>query len=494
MGNTGLSEGSDFPFRGPPAFATRGVMLDISRNKVPTMDTLLALVDQLTAWKINHLQLYTEHTFAYAGHEEVWRDASPMTAEEIRQLDSHCRKRHIELAANQNSFGHLHRWLKLPAYRHLAESPDGYTTPWGETRTGPFSLNPLHPGSLELLDDLYDQLLPNFSSPPFNVGCDETFDLGQGASRAACEAEGKGRIYLRFLQQIKRRVEQRGKTMLFWGDIILNHPELIPELERNAIALVWGYEAGHPFDEQCRRFAAAGIPYWVCPGTSTWNSITGRLDNALANIDAAAKAGLAHGASGFMITEWGDNGHWQTMPFSLLALAAGAFAAWHGHAPDRADLADLFPGAETAIQLGNLYQEAGFPLHNTSPIFPLIRFQEPDKILAQWNGDCLAAASKKLENILSEPLAATGVIGEEIQLGGKMLGYALRRGSWMKAGRPDRMIAPMGSELEGIVRDLERLWLIRNRPGGLEESLAPLRARLMNQGDLTATGSGVSGL
>src|SRR5437762_8185835 len=66
-----------------PDFAARGVMLDISRDKVPSMDTLYALVDMLASWKINQLQLYTEHTFTYRNHPEVWAEASPVGEEEI---------------------------------------------------------------------------------------------------------------------------------------------------------------------------------------------------------------------------------------------------------------------------------------------------------------------------------------------------------------------------------------------------------------------------
>ncbi|GAH23368.1 unnamed protein product, partial [marine sediment metagenome] len=95
-----------------PDFPHRGVMLDISRNKVPKMETLYALIDLLSKLKINQFQLYTEHTFAYQGHEQVWKDASPLTGEEVLALDDFCRKRFIELVPNQNSFGHLHRWLK----------------------------------------------------------------------------------------------------------------------------------------------------------------------------------------------------------------------------------------------------------------------------------------------------------------------------------------------------------------------------------------------
>ena len=64
-----------------PAIATRGVMLDISRDRVPTMEHLRHVVDLLAGLKVNHLQLYTEHTFAYRGHEEVWKDSSPVTPE-----------------------------------------------------------------------------------------------------------------------------------------------------------------------------------------------------------------------------------------------------------------------------------------------------------------------------------------------------------------------------------------------------------------------------
>ncbi len=63
-----------------PDFPARGVMLDISRDNVPTMDTLYDLIDMLASWKVNQFQLYMEHTFAYQQHRQVWQNASPMTA------------------------------------------------------------------------------------------------------------------------------------------------------------------------------------------------------------------------------------------------------------------------------------------------------------------------------------------------------------------------------------------------------------------------------
>ena len=39
-----------------------------------------------------------------------------------------------------------------------------------------------------------------------------------------------GRVYLDFLLKIYAQVKQHGRTMQFWGDIIMQHPELVPEL------------------------------------------------------------------------------------------------------------------------------------------------------------------------------------------------------------------------------------------------------------------------
>ena len=281
-----------------PDFPVRGVMLDISRDKVPTMETLFHLIDLLASWKINQFQLYTEHTFAYSAHPVVWRHASPITAEEILVLDAYCRERFVELVPNQNSFGHMDRWLCHPEYAPLAEKPDGMELEWGHI--GPFTLNPLDPRSITLMAGLYDELLPHFSSHLFNVGCDETFDLGLGRSKATCEEQGTERVYLDYLRKIDELVHAHGRTMMFWGDIIMHAPELIPDLPQDAIALEWGYEADHPFARHGRLFRNGGIPFYVCPGTSNWNSLAGRTDNTIDNLTNAAAMDCAMALSGFL--------------------------------------------------------------------------------------------------------------------------------------------------------------------------------------------------
>jgi hypothetical protein len=475
-----------------PDFPVRGLMLDISRDKVPTMETLYSLVDLLSDLKINHLELYTEHTFAYSAHREVWAAASPMTGEEILLLDSYCRDRFIELVPNQNSFGHMHRWLSHPRYRDLAECPDGFDSPWGGSSAEPYGLDPSNPACLELLDGLYAELLPHFSSRLFNAGCDETIDLGMGRSRELCERVGKGRVYLEFLQKIHRLTTAHAHTLLYWGDIIMQYPALVPELPRDAIALEWGYEADHPFEEHGTRFQAAGVPWWVCPGTSSWNSIAGRTDNCLANMRAAARAGLAHGASGFLNTDWGDNGHVQALPVSFLGYAAGAAASWCLAAGGEGDFSrelDMHvfrdrAGVMGALarDLGNTYKRAGRLEHNGSVLFYVMmkgeRAIEPRDLSApalaearQWID---ASCSRLSEARMARPDAA--LIQEEYANTVRLLHYGCDRAQALLEGllKDDRAMARANAELRLAIADYRRLWVRRNRIGGLDDSVGRL--------------------
>ena len=483
-----------------PDFPSRGVMLDISRDKVPTMATLYGLVDLLAEWKVNQFQLYTEHTFAYRNHRVVWEKASPMTGAEILALDAYCRERFVELVPNQNSFGHMNRWLTHPPYQPLAETPNGFDTPWGTRHTEPFSLCPTDPRSLALMAELYDEILPHFSSRMINIGCDETWDVGQGRSKAACEQRGKGRVYLDFLLQLHRLIQGHGHTMQFWGDIIMQHPELIPELPRDLIALEWGYEANHPFAKDGRKFAAAGVPFYVCPGTSSWNSLTGRTENALGNLWSAAENGLRYGAIGFLNTDWGDNGHWQTWPIPFLGYAYGAAVSWAAAANRKLDLAaaldqHAFHDASgilgrLAYDLGNVYKTPGVLVGNNSVLhWLLLNPQESlDKEwLAGLNVPALANTQSAVAQIL-KPLGKARpdrpdatLIADEFRVNAAMLAHACRLGMARKKASgnavtriPARTRQALAEDLRAIIAEHKRLWLARNRPGGLPESVGRL--------------------
>ena len=475
-----------------PDFSVRGVMLDVSRDKVPTMHTLLELVDLLAGWKVNQLQLYTEHTFAYRNHPEVWENASPITGQQVLNLDAYCQERYIELVPNQNSFGHMERWLKHPRYLPLAEAPNGFDTPWDHRNT-PSTLCPLDPGSVDLVRSLYDELLPHFSSRLFNVGCDETFDVGQGKSRDECAKRGTGRVYLEFLQKIYHEVKARDHTMQFWGDIIMQHPELVPELPKDSIALEWGYESNHPFDKHGAQFEAAGIPFYVCPGTSSWCSIAGRTDNALGNLLSAAENGLKYGATGYLNTDWGDYGHWQFLPVSYLGLAMGAAHAWALDANRAVDVPRAVSrhafrdptGAmgRVAYDLGNVYRVIGLEPHNASVLFRVLQWPL-DKIRTLYKDlspavfhHAMDAIDQAMQPLSDAQIARTdaGLIVQEYVLTARLLRHACRRALLALEDAPTQaaqLRRELDRDMQEFIPHYRKVWLSRNGPGGLADSVA----------------------
>ena len=131
-----------------PDFTRRGVMLDISRGRVPQLATLLDLVERLADFKLNELQLYTEHTVADRNYRSVWQSWGALTGEDIRRLDARCRELGIDLVPNQNSFGHLRYFLADPRLKKLAEIPVPYEAETKDFLRRPTTLAPEHPGTL----------------------------------------------------------------------------------------------------------------------------------------------------------------------------------------------------------------------------------------------------------------------------------------------------------------------------------------------------------
>ncbi|QUL55869.1 family 20 glycosylhydrolase [Paenibacillus tritici] len=507
-----------------PDFAARGLMLDISRNKIPKLETLYRIIDLMSDLKLNQLQLYIEGApFAYESFPQVWELETPITGEEILLLDAYCRERYIELVPNQNSFGHMEGWLTRPEFNSLAEAPDGFMLPdhMYNSDLYPDGLF-MHPGTfdtedpevLKLLGTMYDDLLPYFTSDIFNVGCDETYEVGLGKNKALAETSGKGELYLSFLQKIQDLVKQRGKTMQFWGDIIIQYPELIPRLPKDMIAMEWGYGDTHPFEADTLKFREAGIPFYVCPGTSSWNSLTGRTDNMLANLRNAAVHGKRNGALGYLITDWGDFGHWQHLPVSYAGFVYGAALAWNVEGNLEADVAQYLNTAifrdrsgtigQLLLDLGNYYKLESGTLHpNDTEMSMLLRSNlENVRLSGKLSGEQLDQLEEYVGSLEArlEPLALecddAGLVVEELNSGIHFVKHAVKltRLKHQLAGDPPQLDAALIQEqihdLDLLLHQYRQLWTQRNRLGGLEQSVSKL-VRL--RGEYAALAAKLSG-
>lgn len=494
-----------------PHFATRGVMLDVSRDRVPTMAHLRQTIDLLASLKFNHLQFYTEHTFAYAGHEEVWQDppASPITPDELKELDAYASARGICITANQNCFGHLASWLRRPRYQHLAEIEGNnpwYFHQW--ERRGPFSLCPTEPKSEAFVDDLLGQLLPCLGSPLVNIGCDETFDVGWGRSKAEVERRGlatsagfaedgssracdaaRAQLYFEFVSKIAAICARHNKRPMMWADIALTHPELLHLMPKDMIGLAWWYEPTDKFEHWIQLLRQHNHEAWVCPGTSSWRTFTGRTTERRANIADAAEQGARAGATGFLICDWGDMGHRQQWPISLAGLAQAAEAAWnsdrartydpratalhvlHAH-PDLGPWLDELGDCDLPIRQSSNVRNASALFNDLHPPVPgqLTHGEyEVNATIDQWQ-----ETKTRLTNLIARrPPIADDQTRAELDHAQACALFAADHAIAIRAlGTPALRVglSDLISRAESIRAEHERLWLMRNRPGGLAHS------------------------
>jgi hypothetical protein len=382
---------------------------------------------------------------------------------------------------------------------------------------------------------MMDDLLPNFSSPVFNVNLDEPFELGKGKSKEICETRGEGQVYLDYALKMHDLVKARNKKMMMWGDVVLRHPELIPQIPKDITLLDWGYESSYPYERHCQSLQSSGLNYMVCPGTNSWTCITGRTDNMLATIESATSNGAKYGAAGMIITDWGDMGHWQYLPVSYAGYTVGAALSWNSSSRKDLNLSTFLNTyvfrdensvmGDLVLDLGRYNRYEEFPMFNMTTTQMSLQFGLRDKVMISGIfekviggiSDLMKDLAPEMVTIFNEQYenrhsfqyaglqkfmddetaklnnAKPGtpdsvIIRDEylnairlVKFGAGLQSYIDFRGN-MSISDQKSMLKAMQESGKQYLEENKRLWLLRNKPGGYDRSTLVLNS-LMAQID-----------
>ncbi len=298
-----------------PALQYRGTQVDMSRGPVPKLSYLKKIVRTIAQFKMNQLYMYMEDSFRLEG-QPFWGILSDtLTRSDWNKLVAYAARYHVTIVPATEDCGHLHKILRFEEYSGLAERPHGYV------------LAPEDPHELGFLNNMYQQMLPVFPSPIYNIGCDETFSLGLGRSKALVQKEGYGKVYVDNLIRVARLVQSYNKKVMFWGDIATEHPEMIPSLPKNLIVASWVYGAHKSYMKWLKPFQGTGMQIFICPWVGNTSVIVPDYEEAAYNIERFLTDGKKVGAIGTIITVWNDDGETMYSP-GWWSIVYGAACAW----------------------------------------------------------------------------------------------------------------------------------------------------------------------
>lgn len=300
-----------------PALRYRAITDDISRGPLTKLEFMKQIVKTMSLFKLNIYSPYMELQVL----EGIRSPEETISAKDYEELVAFAKKYHVAIVPSLQTFGHCTVFLALPDYKDLGNLPSGSS-----------QLDPTNPKVYKFLEQEISKWASLTQSPFINIGGDETWELASGNSGVEVRKIGAANVYFNHILKVMEIVKKNGKIPMFWGDMVLAHPELIAKLPRDVIVLNWHYGETTSMSQRLSPFQAEGKRQWAAPGIDNWLRIFPFYLSSNNNVNSFAKIGTKHGIEGLFTTTWDDDGdtlfgnNWYGVVF------AGE-AAWKGGGP-----------------------------------------------------------------------------------------------------------------------------------------------------------------
>lgn len=464
-----------------PNFKVRAWQDDISRGPIVSMDYLKRLIPQLAECKLNAFSLYTEHTFKTKCHPDI-APTDAFTAKEIKELEDFCRPYHIQIIGNQQCFGHFEEVLSNPFYSDLAD------TKW--------NLNPARDETYKFLEDHLREVARAYKSPYFNINCDETESLGQGAAKAYVDSLGAATVYYQHVNRVNRMLRPYRKRVMMWGDIADQHPEILDNLDKDIFLIAWSYVGIDSFDDFLQPYVKSGRNYFVAPGVSLSERVWPKHYEFKKNIANLCRDGYKNGALGVINTCWDDFGE-SLINSALYGLALGAERSWNAASQQERSTetdftihfmgslsSDIFEHLEALSEWTKIDGIGKFTAMTESmaPFYPAL-VNDSIKALNQRASVALSALEKDLKNDKNKVKRNADLFDNALYAVHRMLWCAKRNATRIQLYRTyndptkaniaesKKMIGELMATLHDLKTEYVKVWNIESRPYWLDVNM-----------------------
>jgi hypothetical protein len=343
-----LARGKDQPLpavrvRDWPKMAMRGIHDEFSYGQVSTMENFKDMIRFLAEFKMNTLIFYFEDTFRFQQYPTIGEGRGALTRAQVDELEAFARPLGVEIFPVFEMLGNQGALLMLDEVRPFAEYPGAHS----------FSLDDK---AFAFLSNCFGEMADAFDSKYFHAGLDESWDLGFGKSEEQVKRLGRGPAHAAHYRKINDLLKSRGKTMIMYGDIILNYPEILDLIPKDIVLMDWQYHAADHYPT-VDVLGSKGFPILVLPGMSNWDRIFPDMSRAMINIrNFTLDCYRQPRPLGSITSTWGDNGSKNLRELLYYGYAYGAEVTWSPESTDVSSYSDRFftlwngPGTATYFE------------------------------------------------------------------------------------------------------------------------------------------------
>ena len=299
-----------------PDFKIRGLSDDISRGQVSTMKNFKKIIRFMARYKMNTYMPYIEDTYRFKSMADIGADRGALTDAEWRELQSYAVSYHVQIIPAFQTLGHNENVLLKTRRHDIAEFP------------GAGSLRVNADSTYAFLDRELAEVTRTFKNPFFNMGADESWDVGKYRTKGNVERYGLATVHARHYKRVYDMLHKYGKKVMMYGDIVLRNPGILSDLPKDIVMMDWHYypRINYPSVEV---FANSAQPFIVSPGIHNWRRLFPIFTDALANMQGMAQDGLRYGAIGYITSNWGDYGGMNLRELGYYGYAYAGSVSWN---------------------------------------------------------------------------------------------------------------------------------------------------------------------
>lgn len=379
-----LRDGKDIPeLHQRRHIASCGMMLDMSRGGVMTVEAVKGMIDAHAALGLNLMMLYTEDTYTVPEAPYLGYLRGRYTEKELREMDDYAAESGVELVPCVQTLAHLEQFLQWDVNRDIKDND--------------CVLMIDEPKTYAWIRVALTALRRCFRTNRIHIGMDEAHGVGLGEYYQKHGAVNRFELLNRHLNRVVDICKELGFKPIMWSDMFYrlgsknndyyDTDAVVPE---SAIAQIpdvalcyWDY---YHTDEQfyagmLEGHRKMGKEVVFAGGIWTWSGILPHVRKTNATMYPALRACLKAGIGTVLATSWGDDGCETDYRLALNQLPIYSEHVWLGEDCTRAEverMGERLTGLSEACfnAMGAFYADdddrrPGKGLFYCDPLYPL---------------------------------------------------------------------------------------------------------------------------